>query len=79
MTQRFPRVQISEIIEINKINNPNLAISVVLEMIKNREINAEFFESCKSLVFDLQMDMDEIDKLLKTYEEWEEEDYKKII
>jgi len=42
-------------------------------MIENREIYAQYFSSTKSVAFNLQANIDEIDKLMDTYKDWEEE------
>ena len=42
-------------------------------MIKKKEIYAEYFESTKSLVFDQQTNINEIDDLMKKFDEWEKE------
>jgi len=41
-------------------------------MIKNKEIYAEYFTSSKSVAFNQQANIDEIDKLMEVYKEWEE-------
>ena len=43
-------------------------------MIKNKEIYAEYFKSTQSVVFDKQTNIDEIDKLMEAYKEWEEKE-----
>jgi len=46
-------------------------------VITNKEIYATYFRSSKSLAFDLQANIDEIDKLMSTYKDWEEEKVEK--
>jgi len=41
-------------------------------MIDKKEIYAKYFESSKSVAFDQQANIDEIDKLMEAYKEWEE-------
>ena len=49
-------------------------------MIVNKEIYTEYFQNSKSVAFNQQANIDEIDKLMETYKEWEdsEEGKKKI-
>jgi len=69
---KYTRLQITEIAE--KCGEPEDCIIVVAQdMIKNKEIYAEYFKSTKSLVFDQQANIDEIDNLMKKFEEWEKE------
>ncbi len=42
-------------------------------MIEVKEIHAKYFESSKSVAFDLQTNIKEIDDLMKKFEEWEKE------
>ena len=46
-------------------------------MIDKKEIYAKYFESSKSVAFDQQANIDEIEKLMSTYKEWEEKDFGK--
>lgn len=74
---RFDRLLIVEIMEVSGVQNEDLIIKIVLDMIKNKEIYAEYFSSTKSVAFNLQANIDEIDKLMKKYEEWEKKSLKK--
>ncbi len=47
-------------------------------MIKNKEIYATYFESSKSVAFDQQANINEIDKLMSVYNEWEEKEFEII-
>ena len=58
-------------------NVENYVVIVVQEMIENKEIYGEYFESTKSLIIEQQGDIKEIDKLLKQFEQWESEEYEK--
>jgi len=42
-------------------------------MIDKKEIYAEYFKSTKSVFFDKQANIDEIDALMEQYKKWEEE------
>lgn len=69
---RFPRLQVSEIAEECEINMEQLVINIIKEMIENKEIYGKYFKSTKSVAFDQQANINEIDKLLASYEDWEE-------
>ena len=73
---RFGRLQIIEIAEECGIEN-DLIISTIKEMIDNKEIYAKYFESSKSVAFNQQANIDEIDKLMATYKEWEDKKVEK--
>lgn len=67
---KYSRLHIAEIAE--KCDEPEDCILVVIRyMIKRKEIYAEYFESTKSLVFDEQANIDEIDSLMKKFDDWE--------
>lgn len=69
---KFARIQIVEISEVSEIVDEKLIISTVKDMIKNKEIYAKYFESSKSIAFDQQANIEEIDKLMSIYKDWEE-------
>lgn len=45
--------------------------SVVKKMIKNNEIYAEYFKNTKKFAFNIKSNLEEIDKLMALYEQWE--------
>lgn len=49
-----------------------LAIKVVKEMIANREIYGEYFDTSKSIVMNIQTNIKEIDQLMNIYKDWEQ-------
>ena len=69
---KFARLQIAEISEVCGEKDEQLIIIVVEEMITNNEIYAQYFSSTKSVAFNQQANIDEIDKLMATYEDWED-------
>jgi urease gamma subunit len=71
--RRVNRLQIVEISEASKINENDLIIDVVKEMINKNEIDATYFDSTKSVAFNIQPVGDEIDKLLKTFDDLEKQ------
>ena len=73
------RLLISDIMKATNIDDEDLAIRVIKEMIEKKEIYAEYFSISKSIAFDLQANVEEIDKLMKMYEDWEERNIGKKI
>jgi len=69
---KYNRLQIAEIVE-KCGEREDCIILVAQDMIENKEIYAEYFKSTKSLVFDQRANIDEIDKLMEQYKQWEEE------
>lgn len=70
---KFTRLEIREIREECKVDHEDLVIKVIKEMIKNKEIYAEYFKSSNSILFNQQANIDEIDKLMDQYRQWEKE------
>ena len=68
---RFTRLQVAEIAEECKVKNNQLIVEIIKEMIYNKEIYAKYFESTKSIAFDQQTNIEEIDRLMDAYKEWE--------
>ncbi|KKM03594.1 hypothetical protein LCGC14_1772860 [marine sediment metagenome] len=69
---KFARLQIAEISEVCGIDDVQLIVDTVNNMIENKEIYAQYFSSTKSVAFDQQTNIDEIDKLMSTYKDWED-------
>lgn len=42
-------------------------------MIKNKEVSAEYFKNSKAIAFKQEIDVEEIDKLMKSFDDWEKE------
>ena len=74
---KFTRLQIVEISEECNVKDEQLIVDVVREMIDNNEIYSQYFSSTKSVAFNQQANIDEIDKLMATYKEWEEKKVEK--
>jgi len=70
---KFARIQIAEISEVCGIDDTQLIVGSVKDMVDNKEIYAQYFSSTKSVAFDQQANIDEIDKLMSTYKDWEDE------
>ena len=69
---KFARLQIAEISEVCSVDDIQLIVDIVKDMIDNKEIYAQYFSSTKSVAFDQQANIDEIDKLMSTYKDWED-------
>jgi len=79
MSTKYDRLQISEIAEESSIIDEGLIIETIKEMIGNKEVYAQYFSSTKTVAFNQQTNIDEIDRLMKIFKEWEEEIGKKKI
>ena len=74
---KFDRLHISEIVE--RCNEKEeLVKKAAIDMINKKEIYAEYFKSTKSVVFDKQANLAEIDILINKYREWERKKNDKI-
>ncbi len=60
---KFARLQIAEISEECAIEDDQLIIYIVKEMIDNKEIYAQYFSSTKSIAFEQQANIADMDKL----------------
>lgn len=69
---KYPRLQIAEISEVCSADDVQLIVDTVKDMIQNKEIYAQYFSSTQSVAFDQQANIDEIDKLMSTYKNWED-------
>ncbi len=78
LATRFARIEVREISEKCKIDDENFIIEVAKHMIENKEIYAEYFSSSKSIAFDQQANINEIDKLMEKYRVWESQEKEKI-
>ncbi len=69
---KFDRLHVDEIAEKCGELEDDI-INTALDMIDKKEIYAEYFKSTKSVVFDKQANIDEIDALMEQYKKWEME------
>ena len=76
---KYNQIFLSEIIEKTNINDLELIKTVLNDMIKNSEIYAEYSEQNHLILFDLETNIEEIDKLIETFKKWEERGYEKKI
>ncbi|MFX1500449.1 MAG: hypothetical protein ACFFDH_05725 [Promethearchaeota archaeon] len=72
LSQNYTRLEVSNIIE-KAGEGEGLILSALQDMIMNREISAEYFKSSKEVAFHKQINIEEIDKLMKSFEDWEKE------
>ncbi|GAG82376.1 unnamed protein product [marine sediment metagenome] len=70
MGTKFTRLTIKEISEKSEVDIYSI-IKVIKDMIQNQEIYAEYFKSTKTVSFDQQTNINEIEKLMEIYREWE--------
>lgn len=66
------RLEIKEISEETK-ESKRVVIPVVKKMIEEHEIDADYFKSSKSIVYNRKTVSNEIDMLINEFKEWEEE------
>ncbi len=74
---KFTRLEVKEISEKCKINHEEIIIRTVKEMIKKKEIYAEYFSSSRAVAFNQQANIDEIDRLMDAYKDWEKKEIRK--
>jgi len=68
---QYANLEVREISEACKIDKAKI-IDIIKEMIENNEIFAEYFKSSKTVAFNKQANIKEIDSLMAIYQEWEE-------
>lgn len=67
---KYNRIHTAEIAE--KCKEPeDVIICIIREMIENEEIFGEFFSSTKSLLFNQQANIDNVDNIMKNIKQWE--------
>ncbi|TFF88935.1 MAG: hypothetical protein EU549_02100 [Promethearchaeota archaeon] len=76
-SQRFSKVELNDIIEklyidsMNKTEIFQLLREVIREMIKNREINAEYDNTSEMILFSKEIEIEKIDDLISSFDNWE--------
>lgn len=73
LATKFARLEIIDISEKTGISDEDFIIEVIEEMIQNNEVYAEYFSKYKTINFNQQSNIEQIEKLIKTYGEWERE------
>ena len=74
---KIARLKIKDISEKTNVNNSTV-LKILIEMIKNQEIYAEYFKSSKTVAFNQIANLEKIDALMKLYEDWEHQKLKKV-
>ena len=72
---QFTRLEIKEI-SVKLGVDTELIKRVILSMVSNQDIYGDYFNSTKTVVFNQQANIDQIDILMSKYKEWEEFDSK---
>jgi hypothetical protein len=75
--RKIARLKIKDISEKSNIDTTTV-FKALMEMIKNQEIYAEYFKSSKTVAFNQIANVENIDSLMKLYEDWEQKKIKKI-
>ena len=74
---KYTRLEIPEISEKSGYDADSI-VFVLNDMIVNNEIYAEFFTSSNTVSFNQRANLDEIDELLATFKNWEEQYHEKL-
>ena len=72
LSTKFTRLKIKEIHEKSGVDY-DFIVFIVRKMIDQQAIYGELFMTSKSIVFNQQANIDEIDNLMAKYQEWESE------
>lgn len=73
----YANLEVREISEACNVNKMAI-IDTIQEMIENNEIHAEYFKSSKTVAFNKQANIEEIDNLMALYQGWDEDKGSKI-
>jgi len=74
---KFTRLKIIEIAEKCGLKDQQVIIDTVLNMIEKNEIYADYFSISKSIAFNQQANIEEIDRLMAAYKDWEDKKVRK--
>lgn len=74
---KIARLKVKDISEKSNVDTSNV-FRILIEMIKNQEIYAEYFKSSKTVAFNQIANLENIDLLMKLYEDWEHQKLKKV-
>ncbi|MFX1357451.1 MAG: hypothetical protein ACFFA8_09185 [Promethearchaeota archaeon] len=78
LSTKFTRLEVRGISEkLDK--DPILVLNLIKNMLKNKEVYGEYFESTKTITFDQQANINEIDQLLSKFSKFEEKKIDKKI
>ena len=74
---QYANLEVREISEACNLDKVTI-IEIINDMIENNEIYAEYFKSNKTVAFNKQSNIKEIDNLMAMYQDWEEKEEAKI-
>lgn len=74
---KIARLKVKDISEKSNIDTSTV-FKILREMIKNQEIYAEYFKSSKTVAFNQIANIENIDSLMRLYEDWEHQKLKKV-
>ncbi|MFX1447215.1 MAG: hypothetical protein ACFFCG_03680 [Promethearchaeota archaeon] len=75
--KKIARLKIKDISEKSNIDSTTV-FRTLKEMIKNQEIYAAYFKSSKTVAFNQIANIENLDSLMKLYEDWEHQKIKKV-
>ena len=75
--KKIPRLKVKDISEKSNVDTSTV-FRTLTEMIKNQEIYAQYFKSSKTVAFNQIANLENIDSLMKLYDDWEHQRLKKV-
>jgi hypothetical protein len=74
---KIPRLKVKDISEKSNVDTSTV-FKTLKKMINNQEIYADYFESTKTIAFNQIANVENLDSLMKLYEDWEQQQLKKV-
>jgi hypothetical protein len=74
---KIARLKVKDISEKSNVDTSTV-FKILREMIKYQEIYAEYFKSSKTVAFNQIANIENIDSLMRLYEDWEHQKLKKV-
>lgn len=78
LSTRYKRISLNELLEKTEINDIQLLEKIIKSMIKNQEVYGEYFSTSQTILFDQKVNIDQINKLMHLYKDWEEDKLQNI-
>ena len=75
--RKIARLKMKDISEKSNVDT-TMVFRILNKMIKNQEIYAEYFKSSKTVAFNQIANLENIDSLMKLYNDWEHQKFKKV-
>ena len=75
--KKIPRLKIKDISEKSNVDSSTV-FRTLIAMIKNQEVYAAYFKSSKTVAFNQIANLENIDSLMKLYDDWEHQRLKKV-